>query len=84
VPELSLSQVRMFPNPASGRVTIQSGSNLSNLAILDITGKTIRNISGLHSREEEIDISGLNNGLYLLRITTAQGVKVLRLQVLKQ
>lgn len=68
--------ISYYPNPATNLVTIQSGSTIEEVIITDLNGKVC-----LHSKETEVNVSELSNGMYLLRIQTVAGVQTLRLAV---
>jgi hypothetical protein len=64
--EVNLSGIKLYPNPTSGLITLQGRNNTSySLRIFDTTGRLI-------SRQNEvngtIDISILNQGLYILEL----------------
>ncbi len=64
----AFDQVVLFPNPASDRLLIKNADGCS-AEILDMTGKRLylQQLSG----EDTIDISGLDCGVYLIRLTNA-------------
>ncbi|PHN05810.1 T9SS type A sorting domain-containing protein [Flavilitoribacter nigricans] len=70
-PPLARHQVRMFPNPTSGPVTIttQDLSGLLTIQILDAQGKFIRQLEPVSANEQiSLDISHLSDGMYFLVI----------------
>lgn len=70
VSEPQNADFRLYPNPAATKLNIESGSRLSGAGVVvcDLTGKVhIQEVfSGYH---HTIDISGLPQGLYFLRIS---------------
>ena len=63
-----LQSLKVFPNPAEHKIEL----NLKPVKtqIFDLTGKTLINdIKGLL----EFDISGLNNGIYIIKVETLDG-----------
>lgn len=80
LPEAGL---KVFPNPAKSHIRVYSDNPVLAISIIDITGKVMLEKQGLNTTEYQIGISGLNEGIYFVRVTTSQGVKVQRLQVLK-
>lgn len=66
VNELVDEKVRIFPNPASSIVTIEAGREYETVSVFDLTGKMVmqRTINTLTT----LDISGLQSGLYMLRL----------------
>ena len=62
----------VYPNPAVGQINIEPPMNktIKSYAILDLSGRQVR--QGNHSATG-VDVSGLSQGLYLLRIEFADG-----------
>lgn len=58
----------VFPNPSTNLVTVRTGSNRpQKMEILSIDGKTISTPQTVNS-EMTLDISGLQQGVYLIRV----------------
>jgi hypothetical protein len=62
----------IYPNPASGMVTIRSSSKITDISIYNLQGRLLMRVSG-ESGEREINISQLVNGIYFIRVTTTAG-----------
>jgi hypothetical protein len=75
--------LKVYPNPAKSHIKVHSENPVLAISIIDITGKVMLEKQGLNTTEYQMGISGLDEGIYLVRVTTSQGVKVQRLQVLK-
>lgn len=67
------SALRIFPNPASGNVQIESQEPIKQLEVISLEGKIIR-ILQPHTTGYQLDLSGIKSGLYLLRIQTSNQV----------
>lgn len=66
------SSIVLFPNPAGGSITVQ-GSQLVQLALLDMTGRVIR-VQDLSPADiAQWDVSSLSSGHYLLRALRSDG-----------
>ncbi len=81
--EATLTNARLFPNPVVGSLTVQldgAAQQVESTVITDATGKT--HLTDAHRVQSEnelgIDVSGLKEGLYLLRLQTPQGSHTLR------
>jgi len=61
----------LYPNPSSNILNISDFNNKANITIFDLTGKVVvkKQIS-----ENQINISNLLNGTYLIKIETANGI----------
>ena len=57
---------QIYPNPATDILSIQKAEN-SNLEIIDLTGKTVLNITNYNG--SDIPINQLMNGIYLVKLT---------------
>ncbi len=66
---LSAKQVSVYPNPTSGEVNIVSKNNVKNVQLMDMNGKVIRNFSSV----KQLNISSVESGVYLLKVTTEDG-----------
>jgi len=69
-------QFSIYPNPASQFISINNELNISAIQIIDMTGKTVKQIT--HVTKDNIDISHLNTGIYLLLVKTDKGTGVKR------
>ncbi|MES2662734.1 MAG: BACON domain-containing carbohydrate-binding protein [Pseudomonadota bacterium] len=75
--------VAVLPNPTSGEFLISSNNNILSCFITSESGKIlfIEKFKGKNIKEK-IDISHLNNGLYILRINT--GKRIFFKKIIKQ
>lgn len=65
-------QVRVYPNPASSTIHIDGLDNGATVNLYDITGRMV-----MHSTfTGELSVSQLTSGLYLLNITTTDGIVI--------
>ncbi|GAL66060.1 metalloprotease MEP2 [Jejuia pallidilutea] len=67
------SDYKIYPNPATNTITITSNRNLGDvkLQLVDINGRMVLTKSTTLSRNVDLDISGLQSGLYVLKIVGA-------------
>lgn len=70
-------QLSVYPNPANSIITISETVQSAN--IFDISGKKL----GAYNTVKSIDISGLEQGIYLMHLTTLNGTKVVK-EVIKK
>jgi hypothetical protein len=73
--------VQVFPNPAQDHVDIRVSGNLTVTAmeVYDVYGKVVRTVVGANNDsplQTRINVSGLSDGLYFLRVTTEKGAVV--------
>jgi hypothetical protein len=75
------SYVHLYPNPASSRVQIVCGSPMREVTMIDMLGQVVRTQRFSQRLSESIDISALEQGLYMVRISTQSGVVTEKLVV---
>lgn len=71
------SDLSVWPNPADDIMHISymeySKREKSNLQLLNMSGATVMNININSSGTNDLDVSNLTAGIYLLRLTTSEG-----------
>lgn len=74
--ELDGVNVNIFPNPATDFCWIHTSQLLNEvkLSIMDVTGKLVKEIYFDSFLQQQIDLSGIAPGTYLIRINTPQRV----------
>lgn len=67
-----LNTLKLFPNPVSSLLTIQSGINLkvAEIKVFNIFGEIVSTKKLEEEINTTIDISGLSNGIYVLQINS--------------
>jgi len=80
--DLSNLGIKIYPNPVNGLLNIScENENIVRISVLDITGKTMVNKTNI-SKNEQIDMSGFNSGIYFVQIDT--GKKIYTSKVVKK
>ena len=64
---LSNVELNVYPNPTTGIVNIEA-EGIENVEVMDMTGRTVMTANG-----STVDMSALNNGVYMLRVNTVNG-----------
>jgi hypothetical protein len=67
------NQIVMYPNPTKNIVNIETTSSLSKIEIYTLLGKKI-----LKSESKSINVAALPQGLYLIKITSSQGIETVK------
>jgi hypothetical protein len=75
--------LRVFPNPASDYLRVESDAPVSTIGIFSITGSKITEYGGINENVRSINVSGLSRGIYILRIEFVSG-KVLSRKFVKK
>jgi hypothetical protein len=67
---VSASNISIFPNPATNQITINGVENGENIAISDLSGRTLRNydLQITNYGVATVNISNLASGVYLVRV----------------
>lgn len=72
--EFFASNFRMFPNPASNVINLSTATTQINaVQLVDINGRTVKNINIDGATDVQINISDLNTGMYFLKVQSDAG-----------
>lgn len=63
----AMSDISLYPNPASDYFTINATT--SKVQVISLTGQLVKEFTGVHPDGFQFDISELNTGLYLVKVT---------------
>ena len=75
--KISENKIVVYPNPANNIINIISDHDVVSAEILDLSGKTImKSVGG------SVDVSGLSDGLYLLKINVLNGMSIHKISVI--
>lgn len=76
-------QIKVYPNPTSGFVSIESNiADIYQIKLLNILGQTLIEQTNLSSQTNKIDLSSFENGMYILSIQTTDN-KITTTRILK-
>ena len=68
------NSITLFPNPANDVVNVQSSMfQVQSIEVIDVYGKVINTVNVVDN-PTRINVSGLANGMYFVRVTTDEGV----------
>lgn len=70
VQDLTINPWSIYPNPVKNILNLEGLDNVESYAIFDLTG---RKLEQYNNSFKQIDVSHLNNGIYLLQINTDKG-----------
>ena len=63
------SQIKMYPNPSTGIVTIDSKDVVDSIAVINVLGQTVMS-KEINSASFTLDISDLNAGQYFIQLNS--------------
>ncbi len=79
VDNFELSNISVSPNPSNSIWNVNTNNkDITAISVYDILGKEVFNLTP-NTNEAKIDASGLKNGIYLAKISSANGIKTVKL-----
>jgi photosystem II stability/assembly factor-like uncharacterized protein len=73
---------KAYPNPTTGLVAL-TGKNITNVIVTDVLGKQVSNTNYTSLSNVNLDMSALNAGMYMVKVTNNEG-NASTLKVVKQ
>ncbi len=72
--------LKVYPNPTTSIVKIESKSVIKNIQVLDLAGKVLRSSENISNDKGSVDLSGLPSGIYLIKImSTENSMKIVKI-----
>jgi len=73
-----INEMQVYPSPANNilQVELPDENLLHSVALFDLHGRMVQQVTGLSSQRTTLDVSQLPNGLYVVAAQTAQGTLV--------
>lgn len=68
------STLRLFPNPATDRVVVESDGAMNQVLIINALGQVVASRQANGAQHLDLSIADLTPGLYIVRIRTANGM----------
>lgn len=68
-----LNFFEMYPNPAKSVINLNSGSEMKNLKLVDLTGQIVLSVDLENTKTTSLDVQHLNRGIYVLQAFKADG-----------
>lgn len=75
----SAMPLKIYPNPATDKISIDAGGAWLELFVYDCTGQLVKTVNANAQGDADIDVSGLDNGIYMLVIRRADGTNTAKL-----
>lgn len=67
------SDVILYPNPVESTLNIVSGSEIKEISIVDVLGKTVYRDAAISQNEVQIEVNNLKRGVYFIGIVDESG-----------
>lgn len=78
-----LESISVYPNPTSTILNVVSpGANVNTLEVFDASGRILKSVDCTTRTEYELDLGGLQNAVYFVKISTDKGA--VTKQIIKQ
>lgn len=83
VNDIEEKNIKVYPNPISGFMSIESSKKLNSIDVLSLNGTLIREITDIDSNYTTISTELLNQGIYLIKISLENGF-IINKKIVKQ
>ncbi|MCD4698923.1 MAG: T9SS type A sorting domain-containing protein [Bacteroidales bacterium] len=80
IPELEVAPISIYPNPASEIIHIRSFEDIENVTIYDMKSSVVL-MQKASKKDLEINVSGLEPGMFYLKLKTQDGIIVKKLVI---
>jgi hypothetical protein len=80
--EVNENVVSIYPNPANDVVNVKMNTTINKIEVVSLNGQIVAE-SLINNNEGSINISTIANGMYFLRIETANGITMNKIQISK-
>ena len=80
------SDLKMFPNPVRDRLNfyLNGGRNITRIQIFDLNGRLVKSTGQINDRGTQLSVAGLQDGLYVAKIFSADAVISRKVKILRQ
>ncbi|HPR31056.1 MAG TPA: T9SS type A sorting domain-containing protein [Prolixibacteraceae bacterium] len=75
------SPLKVYPNPASGWVFLETSSPVQNIVLMNTEGKIIRHLNGTQQNPCKLNVEGFTPGIYVLKVETKEEKMTKTLQI---
>jgi hypothetical protein len=82
VPVIAEGTLNLYPNPARDILNVVSDEPITQIQMIDMLGQIVYSQSG-HGNRHQVNVTGLKQGIYFVRVNTLGGIINKRVQVLK-
>ena len=76
--EFTLNKIKIFPNPTSETLNIQSNIEISNISVFDMSGRQLIIKKTDNSNSFKLDLNNLSSGIYLLEVQSNSTKQILK------
>lgn len=69
----TISDLKVYPNPANSVVNISAEANLSEIRMYDVTGRMVNLKENINNNQTELNIEELTTGIYIINVVDVDG-----------
>lgn len=80
VNDIAVSNFNVFPNPSTGVINLNGVEG--NVTVMSVDGKIVKTAT-VNSANQTLDLSDLNNGIYLLQVTNQDSTNISKVTLKK-
>jgi len=81
VPTFNTSTIKVYPNPVKDVLQVSSEKGISKIQIMNLLGQEVA-VKAINTNQGQVDMSNMAAGSYLVKITSEEGTKTVK--VIKQ
>lgn len=70
----SINNLKAYPNPTTGLITIENTTPIQSIEIYDVLGRQVKTVSSSKDNKHTINLNSLMTGGYFMKVTTKNGV----------
>jgi hypothetical protein len=82
VDDVHARSINIYPNPAKDRVEVVAPGQITRLSVFNLAGQQVYDLL-VGDVRHTLDLNGMSNGIYMVRVMTAEGVSTHKLQIIK-
>jgi len=73
--------IQVYPNPTSGFINLKSDDQITGIELVSFSGKKVYSNLNVNNTTARVNVSTYPSGIYLVKVTTAQGVSTVKITV---
>lgn len=81
VNDITIEEIKIYPNPSNGIMTIQSNSIIHTINVYSQTGAMLKSFSDDFNEEISLDLTNLASGIYFFEIDSTNGKHWKKVQI---
>jgi endo-1,4-beta-xylanase len=80
--DMEVIDIKIFPNPVQNTLFVEANMMITDILVIDIPGRPVLSVK-VQDKQNELDLSGLYNGMYFIRVFTGKGVQTIKIQIIR-